>query len=204
MIFDKVSRQRIYAAKGKALDVLWPAESEPRVGGKYSIQSSSKAGEYQLRVLSFRRLPDRVMATVKLEGDPVRLLAITTGYTEFTGRAMSEEPEAVTAEDQRRMTLEARLTHVERERVQHGEDAARHQARRVNVRLRDVMVRAARLGEDATPMIAKIEREIRAQEQSFGAVPSFRPTVVVEGTAHPSPSSLSRDEPTRGSRNGPG
>ncbi|MGH3029260.1 MAG: hypothetical protein ACRDNE_00560 [Gaiellaceae bacterium] len=75
--------------------------------------------------------------------------------------------ESVGEDDQNVITMRSRETWAEREHRERGEQHAREDARRVGVHLRDVVVRAARLGVDPTPLIARLEREIAAQEREF-------------------------------------
>lgn len=111
MIFDKLTRKRI--ASGQEVEIPWPDKRfEPKVGHVYTVQSASrKAGAYSLRVLDRREVPDGWIATVKTHGDPIRLLARTSGFTDREGVAIGstsqkelgnlhEEPEAVSEADQ--------------------------------------------------------------------------------------------------------
>lgn len=112
MKLAKQTRRAIYAAAPGSIKIPWP--EEPQVGRKHVIQSSRKAGNTRLVILARERSAEKWLATVRLEGDPVRMLDKSGGYTDFDGRAMSrDEPEAVSAEVQNQFSVKARLKRAE-------------------------------------------------------------------------------------------
>lgn len=134
MILPKLTRQRIYTAKG-AVAITWPQDApEPQVGHKYSIQSSAtKSGEHKFSVEARTELPDGWMATVRLDGDPVRLLGKQAGYVTSGQGAIGTrrgpepdamggpvfraevEPEAVDSRYQRRLSEEKAMDNAKRQ-----------------------------------------------------------------------------------------
>lgn len=121
MILPKLTRERLYKAAGKPVEIVWPQDGpEPKIGRRYSVQSSQKAGEAQLVVVGRKELAAGWKATVKLDADPVRLLGKTSGYVSSASGAMGHtvrndegdlevEPEAVDARYQRLLSEEGRL-----------------------------------------------------------------------------------------------
>ena len=121
MILPKLTRQRLYKAAGKAVEIVWPEDGpEPKVGRRYSVQTEAqKPGEAQLLVVSRTELSAGWKATVKLDADPVRLLGKTGGYVSSPRGAMAHtyrtdegdvqvEPEAVDERYQRLLSEEGR------------------------------------------------------------------------------------------------
>lgn len=95
--------QKLTEEQGKRLFagevVEFRGELVLRQDGVYALQSAKGRRVASVRVLVTRRSEGVPVAVIRLEGDPVRLLAKGGGYTEYSGRAMdSEEPEAI-AED---------------------------------------------------------------------------------------------------------
>jgi hypothetical protein len=103
------------------VEIVWPEGGpEPKVGRRYSVQASQKAGEAQMVVVGRKELSGGWKATVRLDADPVRLLGKTSGYVSSAAGAMSHkrrtdegdievEPEAVDANYQRLLSEEGRL-----------------------------------------------------------------------------------------------
>lgn len=186
MILDKVTRTLIYRAGSKPVEITWPKDApEPKVGHKYTIQTSAgKPGEARFIVDSFRELANgRIVATVHVDADPIRLLGKSGGYTSapqgaigtrvapdpegFTGPRFRPEvePEAVDEETQRRFSTEARHNRAQfqAELAEENEDLARELVRKREHVARDELRRLTKGLEfrEALALLAAIEREIK-------------------------------------------
>ncbi len=139
MRFPQETREAIYAAKGKPVEIPWPAgELEPQVGHNYSLQSSHRAGETYIVVLKREWIggdptastseDECWTATVKIHDDPVHLVrtksrkpveADPMGGPQFRPEG---EPERVSIDDENAF---ARAAHEKRrETVEKGVAAA--------------------------------------------------------------------------------
>lgn len=180
MVFDKVTRQRIYT--GEQVEITWPANAaQPRPDATYTVQTGSrgnrghlKAGPFSIRVRRVRELPEgRYAALVQVEGDPVRLLAKRggeqgDGYTDHEGRAMvstgstpdgepEPEPEAISEYAFAQSIAPSR----DRQRfLERLDDVARMDERSQAQRLREIRKRARDASID-------IDDEIRAVEKAL-------------------------------------
>lgn len=133
MRFPKATREAIVAAKGKPVQIDWPAgEVEPQPGRHYTVQSSHRAAESRILVLFVDDGGEQTI--VRVDDDPVRLLGKSGGYSNSARGAMSVrkgiepspmggpqfrsevEPEAVSKEEQEEMSATARR--MDRERRQ--------------------------------------------------------------------------------------
>src|SRR5690349_16929882 len=89
------TRKKLLA--GELVELPFPKHSRCplRIDGVYALHGERSTLAH-FRVLLVRRNQGVPVAIVRLEGDPVRLLAKGGGYTDYEGRAMSrEEPEAI-------------------------------------------------------------------------------------------------------------
>jgi DNA-directed RNA polymerase subunit N (RpoN/RPB10) len=99
-------KQRQALLAGELVEHKFPGHSRSplRVDGVYALHGDGGGVLAQVRVLLTRRIDGVPVAVLRLEGDPVRLLAKGGGYTDYEGRAMSrEEPEAVLEDCGRRV-----------------------------------------------------------------------------------------------------
>lgn len=172
MRFPKDTRELIYESQGDPVEIAWPFDGgEPKAECRYTVQSSHRAGERAVRVLSVRRLGDGAyVAMVKLDDDPIRLLRKTNGYGESVEGALpvdpdhpAFEPEGVSEEDQREITREAD------ERFRQGRLGFLASRERLGLgdRLDDVLEEARRQGLNISPKVRVIERQIQAMERQL-------------------------------------
>jgi hypothetical protein len=94
------------------------------------------------------------------------LLGRQSGYTDRPDRAIKArgseyEPESVTGEVQRELTMRGRARRAERQQAERSEDQARRDARRVANELRQLAISVARAGGDPVELLAQFERQIR-------------------------------------------
>lgn len=128
MRFPEDTRIAIYESQGRPIEIDWPECSViPTLGRIYTVQSSRHAATLAIVVL--RVIEHGLRAEVRIEGDPVRMLAKSGGYTNRSASALSAhvaadpedslqfrpefEPEALSEAD----TVELTRT-VKRERVE--------------------------------------------------------------------------------------
>lgn len=126
MRFPQHTREAIYAAKGKPVEIPWPpGVFDPQIGHNYSLQSSHRAGEAYVMVLKRERVgEDEWKVLVRVQDDPVHLVrtksrkpleADPMGGPQF---APEYEPERVSAKEE---TAFARAAHEKRrETVEKG------------------------------------------------------------------------------------
>lgn len=193
MILDKLTRKKIFNASGKPVEILWPKDAnEPVVGNKYTVQTSAdKEGIANIIVQAVSELPEGWKATVKIDGDPVRLLGKAAGYSTSSQGAIGTrkprdaapingpqfrsevEPEAVDESTQRRITAQGRHNRAEfqrelaEENADLAEDLARRKEREIRDRLRHVLKGLDPVA--ATALLAKIEQECRKAEMMEAA-----------------------------------
>lgn len=85
MRFPQETREAIYGANGKAVEILWPdGAPEPQIGHNYSLQASHRAGEAYIMVLGRKWIggdptvstgeEECWKATVKIHDDPAHLV----------------------------------------------------------------------------------------------------------------------------------
>jgi hypothetical protein len=87
MRFPEATRISIYESNGRPLEIDWPeGRVIPTLGQVYTVQSSKQAATLSIVVL--RVIEHGLRAEVKIEGDPVRMLAKSGGYTDRVGSAM--------------------------------------------------------------------------------------------------------------------
>lgn len=86
------------------------------------------------------------------------------GYTRNPKRRTIDPLRSVPPNVQNVIRMRARLQHAQRYQSEKAEQAARDDVRRFAARVRDVTVRAARMGVDTVPIIARLERELREAE----------------------------------------
>ena len=119
-------KQRRSLFAGQVVELALDEHSKLRQDGVYAIHNENGTNQGQFRVLVVRKNT----ALIRLEADPVRLLSRTGGgssdhdtsaYTDFPGRALGEEPEAVDEFTQKRLTEEARERDMRRKRDQEQE-----------------------------------------------------------------------------------
>jgi hypothetical protein len=171
LILPKLTRKRLYA--GKVTQFVWPAEAAPpQAGHTYKLETGRRDSRgrkvpagHEFRILAVDERTDGYHVAAQLVGDPIRLLdRYGGGYTEFEGRALRDEPEAVSAEAQRKLTKMGRERDAERERRERAQQVAEQQAKQLTNKLRRLQTEAARYGVDLAPtllaMIREAERKI--------------------------------------------
>jgi hypothetical protein len=127
--FPEETRKAIYASNGKPIEIDWPECAViPTRHQVYTVQSSRQAGRLQIVVV--RVIEDGLRAEVKIEGDPVRSLGKSGGYTDRPGHAMSAhvaadpedslqfrpefEPEALSEAEMVELTRKVKRERIER------------------------------------------------------------------------------------------
>jgi hypothetical protein len=127
--FPEETRIAIYESQGRPIEIDWPeCRVIPTLGQVYTVQSSRHAGSLSIVVL--RVIEHGLRAEVKIEGDPVRSLGKSGGYTNRAGHAMSAsvaapdddskvfrrefEPEALSEADTIALTRASKRERVER------------------------------------------------------------------------------------------
>ena len=157
MKLDKNTRHRLFA--GQTVELPLSKLGNVRQDGLYAIHTEKGKPQGQFRVLVIRK----GAAFIRFDGDPVRLLAKEGGYTDFEGRALREEPEAVDEVTQKRLTKEAH----ERQApgAQGGAVADKQDTTRVR-KLQDLQRKARASNLDMTPLHEVLDRELeRLQAQ---------------------------------------
>lgn len=87
MRFPEETRISIYESDGRPIEIDWPeCRVIPTLGQVYTVQSSRQAATLSIVVLKV--IDHGLRAEVKIEGDPVRLLGKSGGYTNRSGHAM--------------------------------------------------------------------------------------------------------------------
>jgi len=79
---DKIDRERLYRAKGKAIKLEWPLDSAPRRGQRHAIHGESGERVFSIRVEGV--IWREGSAEVKIDDDPIRILP-----------GLADEPERV-------------------------------------------------------------------------------------------------------------
>lgn len=96
-----------------------------------------------------------------------RLLKRGAGYTRTQQLAVDDGGDAVTEEEQREITMEARIRQTAYESTERAEQLNRQRVRNLNRALTDSAVKAAHKGVDPTPIFARIERDLAALEEAL-------------------------------------
>jgi hypothetical protein len=172
VIIPKQTRSMIFKAD-REVEILWPDQArEPQVGHTYSVQTKGgPEGTTGLRLLVSARRQDEEQlwhATVKLDGDPTRLLGRGGGYRSSEMGAMSVdpdhpnyEPEAVSKEEEQRLADEAA--------VRFNQGRVSYQAERERKplikRLQEVVEEANRRKVNVSSQVRSIERQVQAMER---------------------------------------
>lgn len=65
------------------------------------------------------------------------------------------------------LVMEAHMRYAKHQRSEHAEQRAREDAKRVSAHLRDLVIRAVRVGADPVAVIARVERELRSVEEEL-------------------------------------
>jgi len=93
----------------------------------------------------------------------------THGYTNQPGMAMRGEPEAVSAEEQKKITAEGHFGFAQREKARRAEGLARDDAKRVAARAKSVLVASARRGVDTAAVLAELDAALRRAEDAWAS-----------------------------------
>lgn len=94
MRVSKKNRARLVS--GEIVELTFRERPALRTDQTYSLQTEKGTRVGTFRVVKIRRIEDKWIVPIRLEGDEVRLLAKGGGYTDFAGRAMDAvEAEAV-------------------------------------------------------------------------------------------------------------
>lgn len=107
MKLNKKTRERLYEADGRTITVKWPEDApEPRSGHKYSVYG--KDGQYLFRIVLERskRLSYETKATIRIDGDPTRILPGLKGIRNDLGD-YHPEPERIDRETEARYAMHA-------------------------------------------------------------------------------------------------
>lgn len=107
MKLGKLARGKLYRAEGKAVTLTWPHDApEPRSGHKYSIYSESGAFCFRIVLERSKRLPYETKATVRIDGDPIRLLPGLKGVRNELGDYVPE-PERIDQDTEDHYAMQA-------------------------------------------------------------------------------------------------
>jgi hypothetical protein len=107
MKLTKRTREKLYAAQGKPISITWPQDSpDPHKGKRYPVYG--EGGKlFTIRVEGSKRLKYGTKAIVRIDNDPVRLLAGLPGVRNEQGDYV-DEPERVSEEYEAQIALEGR------------------------------------------------------------------------------------------------
>lgn len=101
----KEDRERLYS--GKSETIVWPPDApEPRRGHKYSVYTESGQRAFRIVVEGSRRLAYETKATVRIDGDPVRILPGLKGVRNELGDYVPE-PERIDRDSEDRYAMQA-------------------------------------------------------------------------------------------------
>lgn len=153
MVLPKVTRQRIYAAKGEALEITIPEGESCAKWRRYAIQA--KRGGRRLGTIFVRDVEHRGkqrIATVELADQPV-FMAKVSGDTPDPSQSIDPEAEKVPEDFQKKVTAESRERWAERRQAEHSEQVVGEQINRLGARFAKLQREAAKLGVDITPTI---------------------------------------------------
>ena len=157
MKLDKNTRHRLFA--GQTVELPLSKLGNVRQDGVYAIHTQKGTRQGQLRVLLLRG----ERAVVRYEGDPVRLLARDGDYTDFEGRALPREPEAVDEETQNEFSKAAEKRAAKRDKEAKLERERLSLEARIGLARKVAEVRQI----DVSPKIRVIENQLRAIERQL-------------------------------------
>jgi hypothetical protein len=122
----KQTRERLYKAQGRAIEITWPQDGpDPRKGKRYAVYGENEK-VFTIRVEKLRSRGEK--ALVRIDDDPVRVLQGLSGQRNELGD-YEDEPERVSEEVEAELAIHARRRFAQtREEVQ-AEDASKKQAR---------------------------------------------------------------------------